>query len=278
MNPKNNLFPKLVLLSGTPGTGKTSISNILKGIDNWYIFPLGEFIIEKNLYIEKDDARNTKIIDSDVVGLHAFAEIVKIIFNSRKLSLNTNYNALDNIDVIIVDSHYADILIDGIARFKENYEKNMKNFDLNVDLKDIKHLIRKFKDNESIIAIILRCEPYKLQKRLRKREYNEYKVLENIQAEILGESTQNMIEVLNAKHIFEINTTTLSKKEIAEKCKMIICESDKIQNHYKVGKIDWLAEMGKNGTYEKFFNTDVGNMEELEFFEGNVIHKRNDNK
>jgi adenylate kinase len=102
------------------------------------------------------------------------------------------------------------------------------------------------------IVIILRCHPDILKKRLEKRGYKESKVIENLQAEILGNSTNYILEKDLKCPIYEIDT---SKKKIDEALEIIkkIIKNDKIKN-YEIGKIDWLCNLSKNNRLNEFFD------------------------
>ncbi len=88
------------------------------------------------------------------------------------------------------------------------------------------------------VLIVLRCHPLTLLERLHKREWASEKILENIQAEILGECTSQALANHSYQKIFEINTTTLSTQQVAKIITDILNEKGKQHN---VGKISWLA-------------------------------------
>ncbi len=59
------MIDKIFLLSGTPGTGKTSIAQYIT--DNYQLshISLSETVIQNNLFSEVDEERDTKIVDED---------------------------------------------------------------------------------------------------------------------------------------------------------------------------------------------------------------------
>ena len=85
--------PKLYFLSGTPGTGKTTVAKKLKD-SNFIIISLGEFVIQNNLFCDEDKKRDTKIIDEEKINK----------FFSKYL-VDSNFSI-----PIIIESHYADII------------------------------------------------------------------------------------------------------------------------------------------------------------------------
>ncbi|UCE91715.1 MAG: adenylate kinase family protein [Methanobacteriota archaeon] len=87
-------------------------------------------------------------------------------------------------------------------------------------------------------AIVLRCSPKVLQKRLESRGYAAVKVRENMEAEAVDVI---LIEALGcAPTVCEIDTTHLSSAEVASAISAIMAgESEK----YPVGHVDWSQEV-----------------------------------
>ncbi len=64
----NSFFsPMLIGLTGTPGTGKTSVSKFLERKRHWKIIHLNEMIKEEHLYTEIDVERDAVIADMELV-------------------------------------------------------------------------------------------------------------------------------------------------------------------------------------------------------------------
>ncbi|MHA1211929.1 MAG: adenylate kinase family protein [Candidatus Heimdallarchaeota archaeon] len=59
---------RVILLSGTPGTGKTSISKLLE-VKGYTVLSLNEFIVQNGLYFGYDYSRESVIIDEELVLL-----------------------------------------------------------------------------------------------------------------------------------------------------------------------------------------------------------------
>lgn len=57
----------LIGLTGTPGTGKTSVSKLLEKKRSWEIVHLNDLIKEKHLYTEIDEKRDAVIADMGLV-------------------------------------------------------------------------------------------------------------------------------------------------------------------------------------------------------------------
>lgn len=88
------------------------------------------------------------------------------------------------------------------------------------------------------LAIVLRCSPRTLKKRLECRGYSNDKMMENIEAEAVDVI---LVEALDAvPKVCEIDTTRLSSAEVAVAVDEILAgESEK----YPVGNVDWSQEV-----------------------------------
>jgi adenylate kinase len=88
---------KIIILSGTPGTGKTTIANLLCKELNAIIIDLNKEVIENNFFTMDLD-RETKIADVEKLKSH----VVKKIKESE-------------LKYIIIEGHYADIIPDDLV-------------------------------------------------------------------------------------------------------------------------------------------------------------------
>ncbi len=82
-------FKRIILVTGTPGVGKTSVSRILATKLNARHVELGELVKQKNLISGVDETRGTLIADIDKVS-----SIVKKIIKESEQD-------------VIIDGHYA---------------------------------------------------------------------------------------------------------------------------------------------------------------------------
>lgn len=57
----------LIGLTGTPGTGKTSVSTFIEEKRNWKVIHLNNLIKEKHLYTEIDEKRDSVIADMELI-------------------------------------------------------------------------------------------------------------------------------------------------------------------------------------------------------------------
>jgi adenylate kinase len=171
-----------ILISGTPATGKTTISKILAKELNYKYISINDFAKTNNLIIGQDKTRDSFIIDQNKLS----KQIEKI---------NEN---------IILDGH--------IAHF--------------------------CKGN---LTIILRLKPKELKKRLKKRNWNQNKINENIDAELIGICSH---QTKNKTTTIEIDTTNLNKIKLLKIIKNIITNhklnKTELNKKYKIGSINWL--------------------------------------
>lgn len=90
------------------------------------------------------------------------------------------------------------------------------------------------------VAIVLRCRPSVLGKRLASRGWSDRKVRENIEAEAVDAV---LIESLStAGKVYEIDTTDRPRKDIVDAVLSII---NGITDKYAPGNIDWSDEVLK---------------------------------
>jgi adenylate kinase len=195
---------KIIILSGTPGTGKTSVSKVISKTINSELISLNELAISKGITIEYDDSRDTHVIDDK-----------KLVKLASKLIKNYKDQA---IKYLIIESHFSDIIP------------------------------QEFID----IAIVLRCDPDVLIKRLEERNYKRAKIIENAQTEILGNCVNFLINKNLKVPVLEIDTTNKSIEEVAK----IIINLINTENNYQpyiVGKIDWLEKLFREDRIKEFF-------------------------
>lgn len=180
----------LVSISGTPGTGKTSVSKILEQ-KNFNVVDLNKLAIEKNFVIGFDKKRHSNIIDINLLNKY-------IAKNYAKKG------------IVFIEGHLSHLL---------------KNIDK---------------------VIILRCHPSVLKKRLAKKNWNEQKIKENIDAETLDIVLCESVEIHHKKNIFEIDTTDKNTDQVASCIIEIVENKFKPMKKYNIGYIDWSEEILKD--------------------------------
>ena len=95
---------KVICITGTPGTGKTTLSKKLALKLNFHYLDVNNFIVDNKLYGGFDKKRKTKIVDVGKLNGKLIDEIK--LFNKIKM-----YNG------IIIDSHLSHYLPRKIADF-----------------------------------------------------------------------------------------------------------------------------------------------------------------
>ena len=88
---------KTIVVSGTPGTGKTKLSKKLSRKLNFYYLDVNNFIAKNKLYVGYDKKRKTKIVDVNKLNKNIIDYIKKIKYFKK-------YNG------IIIDSHLSHYL------------------------------------------------------------------------------------------------------------------------------------------------------------------------
>jgi adenylate kinase len=80
------------------------------------------------------------------------------------------------------------------------------------------HLLPYVVERDAVSKVaVLRCEPYALKLRLKKRGYPKEKVVENVEAELIGLESYDAFEAFGPERTFEVDTTRSTATESAEK-------------------------------------------------------------
>jgi adenylate kinase len=196
---------KNIIISGTPGCGKTSVARKISYLIDAEIISLNELAISDKFSFEFDKERDTYIVDFEI--------FLPFILDKIKEIKNQNYKYL------IIESHFSDIIPNDYIDF----------------------------------VFILRCDPDELIKRLKEKNYNIKKIMENIQAEILGNSVNYFLQKKLTSTLFEIDTTKLSIESVAKIIINIIIDKKDVDNYY-VGKINWLEKLFQEDRLQEFFD------------------------
>jgi len=89
------------------------------------------------------------------------------------------------------------------------------------------------------IAIVLRCNPLLIKKRLTERGWSYEKVMENVEAELIDVI---LVEALKScEKVFEIDVTEMSVEEAADAVEKII-KGD--ADEFRPGSVDWISVLG----------------------------------
>ena len=196
---------KNIIISGTPGCGKTSVAKEISNLINVKIISLNELAISDNFSFEYDKERKTFIVDFEIFLPYVLNRIEQI--------------KQDSSPYLIIESHFSDIIPEEFIDY----------------------------------AFILRCDPDELFRRLEKKNYNIKKIIENTQAEILGNCVNFFIQKQIKTPMFEIDTTNINIETVAKTIIEIVVENKDGEN-YQIGKIDWLEKLFEEDRIKEFFN------------------------
>jgi len=142
--------------------------------------------------------------------------------------------------------------IDGIDKKRDSQLIDMdklhkyikKNFTTNDLVFFEGHVAHLLKTMEKVI--ILRCHPKELKKRLMKKKWNNQKIQENIDAEIIDVILCEAVELHLKKNIFEIDTTKKTIEEVTALILKISKRNFQPTKTYSIGLIDWSEEILKD--------------------------------
>jgi len=88
------------------------------------------------------------------------------------------------------------------------------------------------------LVIVLRCEPKELRRRLKQKGYNDEKIRENVESEVIDVITVEAAEAY--QRVYEIDTSSKGPNEVVEAILKILSDEGE---GFKVGKIDWSEEV-----------------------------------
>ena len=186
----------IISLTGTPGTGKTTVAENLKN-QKFSVINLNDFAIKHGASEGIDPQRKSAIIN--IVELE---KKIKEAFSDKS-------------EIIILDSHLSHLL------------------------------------SISEKIILLRCHPNKLKIRLSAKGWNEDKIKENLEAEILDVILCETNNLHEEKNIFEIDTTNIEPEEIAEEIIKIISTNFLPIEKYSIGHIDWTEILNTDDYFKR---------------------------
>jgi adenylate kinase len=191
---------KRICVTGTPGTGKTTLAKKLSGKLGFYYFDVNKFIVKNKLYEKYDRKRKTRIVDVNKLNKKIINEI-KTLSNKP---ISGKYN--------IKNTHYGK-KSNKISLKNKNTWKNPKKYaGIIIDSHLSHYLPRKYAD----LCIVAKCDIKELNKRLKKKKYSKNKIMENIQAEIfdicLNEAKERKHKIISVDTTKHFNINLLAKK------------------------------------------------------------------
>jgi len=200
MNGLNNTGKnkRAILITGTPGVGKTVVACMLASRLGANYVNLGELVEQENLILGVDEERGTLIADTGKV--------------SRRLKKFMEASDRD----VIVDGHYA----------------------TDVAPAERVHLV-----------FVLRRDPDELKGLMERRGFGERKLWENLAAEILDVCLWDAVKACGSEKVCEVDASSKSTSEVVEEIVSIL----EGKRACRVGTVDWLGKLEKEGRLSKFF-------------------------
>jgi adenylate kinase len=174
-------------LTGTPGTGKTAVADVLRS-RGVVVIDLNTIVKEHGFVIEMDEARDTAVADIDAVA--GFLE-----------------REFGGVEDLVLEGHWSHRL-------------------------------------QVTGAVVLRCDPVVLGKRLAGRGYREAKVKENVEAEVVDVILVEAVEGLGKDRVAEMDTTDMDVEAVAD---AVLRVANGDFNRYKVGRVDWSGQLLDDG-------------------------------
>ena len=200
---------KVIVVTGVPGTGKTTIAKKLAKRLNYYYLDVNKIIKKYKLSEGYDRKRKTKIVD--IKKLNRFL-IIEIGFFKKINVNNINGSALLSRQTVI--KQLKNKTLNKNIPFKNKLNKNIKKTNKTKIFKGLiidSHLSHYLPKEYVDLCIIAKCDIKELNKRLKKRKYLKNKIQENIQAEIFdvcydeaSERRHNILKIDTSKG-FNIN-------------------------------------------------------------------------
>jgi adenylate kinase len=209
--------PLFIVISGTPGVGKSTVSFRLARRMDLDLLDLNRWLLSEGLVIEFDDLRRTYVVD---------LESARIRFSEFKPMNPT-----------VVEGHLAHLVV------PVDYVR---------------------------LAFIIRCHPAILARRLVNLGYPARKVLENIEAELLGVCVEEAIDVYGSNLVYEVDNSFRSIDSTVEEMVRILSGRSEDSE-----RIDWFSRLLDEGILDKVLLA-IESMD-LKFLEGilNLYGDRN---
>lgn len=174
---------RVIAISGTPGTGKSSVGLVVAKLLGVDLVELNDLVLGKELYVDYDSERMSFIIDEPRVREYV-----------RNLALERGR--------LVVVGHYSEIVDDDIL------DK----------------------------IVVLRINPVKLAERLTQKGWSAKKILENIEAELIGVCTGNALSEHPVDKVCEVDVSGKSVDEVAREIIDIVSGVRECRVH-----VDWLS-------------------------------------
>ena len=92
------------------------------------------------------------------------------------------------------------------------------------------------------LAVVLRCDPKTLERRLRRKYSWHTKITENKEAEMMGLISQEAVEKFGERKVFEFDTTRSTPGQTANQIVRML-KNKRYGDRHRVGRIDWTGKL-----------------------------------
>lgn len=219
---------KVILITGTPGTGKTTIANQLNNYLSHYsnskLIKINEFAIKNNLIDGEDIEKGYKIINLSRLD-KKLNEDIENFFPNLTNNVTTNNITTNN----VIDTNNNNTNNNNINNINDNYNSKIV-----IVEGHLSHFCSLGGNVDKVI--VLRLNPQFLEERLKSRNYDNIKIYENLEAEALGVCSVEAYEKHGNK-VNEIDTSNLSIKDVLNLVKDIVNN----KKEYPVGNVDFIS-------------------------------------
>lgn len=188
---------RVVVVTGTPASGKTTLSKIIAGQIGALHIDLGKLAMEKRFIARKDP-----FLDTDIVNIVPLRKHLQEVLRSKGPEL-------------IIEGHYSTAIIPREQVWK---------------------------------ALVLRCDPAELKRRMRRKKWGRLKIKENILAEILDVCLVEALRAYGGRKVSELETSFISPFEAAHRAALIL----QGRSRQPAGDIDWIRRLTKEGRLIEF--------------------------
>ena len=198
----------IVAITGTPGTGKSTVSKQLRG-KGYQVLDLNQIVLNEKLITGYDKVRDTSEVDLERLNKYLIKYLkipTKKKANKKSPGISKKNSKISLEALVFLEGHIAHLL----------------------DILDI--------------ILVLRCHPTQLRQRLKDKAWSDSKLRENLEAEALDVISIESVEKYGQNKIFEIDTTSDKPAEVAKKLIGIV--NGKVKG-YEPGNIDWSEEILK---------------------------------
>jgi len=183
-----------ILITGTPGVGKTATATLLAERFNFQHFDIGS-IIERNKYhLEYDETLETFILDEDKLLDHLESE-----FEEFHKETEEEDESDDDVDGMVQE-------VDMLGTTKNN---DGKYNGIVVDY----HSCNLFPERWFDLVLVLRADTHVLYDRLVKRGYSEIKRNQNMECEIMRVLIEEAKESYDKEIVHELQSNTIKDIE-----------------------------------------------------------------